>query len=144
MRYSIAEIAAALGAEAAGDLTLRVGAAAEPAAAGEGDIALALAPAYAGQLAQGRAKAAVVWPGADWQGLGLRAAIFAPRGRLAMARLTGLLALDAGIGPGIHPSAVIDPTAVIGEGVAIGPLAVIGPGAGIGAGCRIGAQVTVG
>lgn len=144
MRYSIAEIASALGAEAAGDLSLRVGAAAEPAAAGEGDIALALAPAYAEQLSQGRARAAVVWPGADWQGLGLRAAIFAPRGRLAMARLTGLLAPDPGIAPGIHPSAVIDPSATIGAGVAIGPLAVIGPEATIGAGCRIGAQVTVG
>ncbi len=144
MHYTIAEIAEALGAEAAGDLSLTVRAAAEPASAGEDDLALALAPSYGAQLARGQARAAVLWPGADWAGLGLKAAIFAPRGRLAMARLTGLLAPDPGIGPGVHPSAVIDPSARIGEGVAIGPLVVIGADVQIGAGCRIGAHVTLG
>ena len=86
--FTIREIAAAMGTgfEGAGDLV--IARAAEPAAAGPDDLALAMSPRYAEGLAQGRARAAVVWPGADWQAMGLQAAILAPRGRLAMAGLT--------------------------------------------------------
>ena len=61
MAHTIAEIAAALGAEAVGDLSLRVGRAAEPAMAGAGDLALAMDPRYADGIGKGRARAAVVW-----------------------------------------------------------------------------------
>jgi acyl-CoA reductase-like NAD-dependent aldehyde dehydrogenase len=44
--------------------------------AGAGDLALAMDPRYADGLAQGQARAAMLWPGADWQALGLQAAIF--------------------------------------------------------------------
>ncbi len=101
-------------------------------------------PKYAAGLEQGQARAAILWPGADWQGFGLTAAIFAPRPRLAMAGLTGLLDEGPGIAPGIHPSAVIHPQADIGAGAAIGPLAVIGRGAQIGARARIAAHVYIG
>ena len=52
MAHTIAEIAAALGAEAVGDLSLRVGRAAEPAMAGAADLALAMDPRYADGLAE--------------------------------------------------------------------------------------------
>ncbi|TNC69515.1 UDP-3-O-(3-hydroxymyristoyl)glucosamine N-acyltransferase [Rubellimicrobium roseum] len=139
---TIAEIAEALGAEAAGDMTLRVSHASEPASAGSSDLALALAPTWAEALGQGRARAAVLWPGADWRALGLQAAIFAPRGRLAMAGLTRLLD-EVPFPPGVHPSAIVDPTARLGEGVGVGPLTVVGPGAEIGDGTRIGPHVTI-
>ena len=42
-------------------------------------------PAFAGDLAKGRARAAILWPGADWQALGLAAAILAPRARYVLA-----------------------------------------------------------
>jgi UDP-3-O-[3-hydroxymyristoyl] glucosamine N-acyltransferase len=141
---TIAEIAGALGAEAAGDVSLTVERAAEPAQAGPDDLALAMDPKYAPGIAQGRARAALLWPGADWQGLGLAAAIFAPRGRLAMAGLTRMLDPGPGIAPGIHPSAVIDASAEVGAGAAIGPFAVVGPGARIGPRARIAALVTIG
>jgi UDP-3-O-[3-hydroxymyristoyl] glucosamine N-acyltransferase len=64
MRHSIAEIAAAIGAEAEGELGLCVTAAAEPAAAGPDDLALAMSPEYGPALRQGRARAALLWPGA--------------------------------------------------------------------------------
>ena len=79
MAHSIRDIAAALGAEAAGNLDLTVSRAAEPQMAGPQDLALAMDPKYAGGIAQGGARAALLWPGADWQALGLEAAIFAPR-----------------------------------------------------------------
>lgn len=143
MSHTIAEVARALGAEAAGDVSLRIVGAAEPAAAGPEDLALAMDPKYAPGLAQGRARAAVVWPGADWQGLGLAAAIFAPRRRLAMAGLTQLLDPGPGIAPGIHPMTVIDPTAQIGPGAAIGPFVTVGAGAVIGANARIASHVSI-
>lgn len=143
MPHTIAEIAAALGAEAAGDLTFAIDGAAEPAQAGPRDLALAMDPKYAPGLAKGTARAAMLWPGADWQAMGLSAAIFAPRGRLAMAGLTRLLDPGPAIAPGIHPMTVIDPSAQIGAGAAIGPFVTIGAGAVIGANARLASHVSI-
>ncbi len=143
MAFTVHEIAVRLGAEAFGDLSLQIDGAAEPAKAGPRDLAFALTPAYAAGLSAGRAQAALLWPGADWQALGLRAAIAVPRGRLAMARVTALLDPGPAMPAGVHPSAVIDPGAEIGAGVAVGPLSFVGAGARIGAGTRIGAHVSV-
>ena len=142
--YTIADIATALGARAEGDLTLKVLRAAEPGTAGPDDLALAMDPKYADGLAQGKARAAALWAGADWRALGLRAAIFVDRPRLAMAAITRTFDTGAGIAPGIHPSAVIDPQARIGAGGCIGPFVVFDSYAEIGAGARIGAHVFIG
>ncbi|MFQ1702182.1 UDP-3-O-(3-hydroxymyristoyl)glucosamine N-acyltransferase [Loktanella agnita] len=142
MTHTVKEIAAALGAEAFGAVDILIAGASEPAAAGPRDLALAMTPAYGDALAQGQARAAVVWPGADWQALGLDAAIIAPRARLAMARLTQTLDQPLG-GDGISPHALIDPSAQIGVDVVIGPFAVIGAGAMIGAGSWIGTHVSI-
>ncbi|MFN4173349.1 MAG: UDP-3-O-(3-hydroxymyristoyl)glucosamine N-acyltransferase, partial [Pseudorhodobacter sp.] len=143
MGHSIAEIAAALGAEAAGDLGIVVSGASEPAAAGPDDLALAMDPKYAPGLAQGQARAALMWPGADWQALGLVAVIFAPRGRLAMAGLSAMLDPGPAIAPGIHAMSVIDPSARIGEGAAIGPFVTIGADVEIGPEARIASHVSI-
>ena len=142
MAHSVQDIAAALGAEAFGAASLLVNSASEPANAGPNDLALAMSPAYGDALAHGQARAAVVWPGADWQALGLEAAIFAPRARLAMAQLTQML--DQRMpGAGISPQAFIDDTAQIADDVVIGPFAVIGAGAVIGPGCWIADHVSI-
>lgn len=142
MGFRIAEIAAQLGAEAAGDLDFVITGAAEPATADADQIAVAMSPAYAESLTKGQAVAAILWPGADWQGMGLRSAIFAPRGRLALARLTALLDPGPLLEPGIHITALTD-GAEFGPDVAIGAYSVIGAGSHLGAGCQIGAHVTV-
>ncbi len=143
MAHTIRQIAAALGAEAAGDLDWLIEGASEPAMAGPAALALAMDPKYAGGLAKGAAQAALIWPGADWQGLGLRAVIFAPRGRLAMAGLTALLDTGPQIAAGVHPMSVIDPTAQIGEGAAIGPFVTIGADVRIGLRARIASHVSI-
>ncbi|MBS0565166.1 MAG: UDP-3-O-(3-hydroxymyristoyl)glucosamine N-acyltransferase, partial [Proteobacteria bacterium] len=107
------------------------------------DLALAMDAKYAGGLAQGRARAAVLWAGADWRGLGLKAAIFVPRPRLAMAGLTRVLDPGPEIAPGLHPTAIIDPSAVLGPGAAVGPFTIIGRGVRIGARARIDSHVTI-
>ncbi|TGD45068.1 UDP-3-O-(3-hydroxymyristoyl)glucosamine N-acyltransferase [Pseudotabrizicola sediminis] len=143
MTHRIADIAAALGAEFAGDGDVTVRGASEPQQAGPHDLALAVNPRYAEGLAQGAAIAAMLWPGADWQALGLKAAIFAPRGRLAMAGLTSLLDPGPDIAPGVHPMSVIDPSAQIGAGAAIGPFVTIGAGVTIGPNARIASHVSI-
>jgi UDP-3-O-[3-hydroxymyristoyl] glucosamine N-acyltransferase len=141
---TIGAIARSLNAEAAGDLDLVIIGAAEPSMAGPHDLALAMSPQYAEGLKSGRAQAALIWPGADWQALGLRAAIFAPRGRLAMAGITRALDPGPRIAPGIHPTAVIEEGAQIGEGAAIGPFVHIGQDARIGPRARIASHVCIG
>ncbi|GGW22043.1 UDP-3-O-(3-hydroxymyristoyl)glucosamine N-acyltransferase [Gemmobacter lanyuensis] len=143
MAHTIRDIATALGAQAEGDLDLLVSRAAEPQAAGPGDLALAMDPKYAEGLAQGQARVALLWPGADWRALGLEAAIFAPRSRLAMAGLSRMMDAGPEIAPGIHPSAVIDPTAHIAPDAAIGPFVVIGAGATLGPRARIASHVSI-
>lgn len=143
MSHSIAEIAAALGARAEGDLSIEIGGAAEPGEAGPDEIAVAMAPRYAEALAKGRARAAILWEGADWRALGLEAAVLVGRPRYALSGLTRLFDTGPDIPTGIHPLAVIDPSAVIGPGAAIGPFAVIGRNVRLGPSARIAAHVSI-
>lgn len=144
MKHRLADIAAALGARLEGDGALSVIGAAEPEAAGPETLALAMKPAYAEGLARGRARAAVLWPGADWQALGLQAAIFVERPRMALAGVTRLLDPFHPAPEGVHPAAIVHPTAELGEGVAVGPFTVIGAGVRLGPGCRILGHVSIG
>ncbi|WP_406644756.1 UDP-3-O-(3-hydroxymyristoyl)glucosamine N-acyltransferase [Aliisedimentitalea scapharcae] len=150
MRFTVQQIAQSLGAEVAGDVALEITGANEPALAGADDLALAMAPKYAESLAQGQARAALVWDGADWQSMGLKAAIFVSRPRMAMAGVTSMMDPGQSFGPGRHPMSAIDPTAVLGENVSVGPFTVIGPRTRIGANsiigpnCVIGADVVIG
>jgi UDP-3-O-[3-hydroxymyristoyl] glucosamine N-acyltransferase len=143
MAHSIRDIAEALGAEAEGALDLVVTGASEPHSATPDKIALAMDPRYAEGIGRGKALAAIVWPGADWRGLGLRAAIFAPRGRLAMAGLTRLMDPGPDIAPGVHPLAVVHPTASLGVGAAVGPFVTIGADVQVGPGARIASHVSI-
>ena len=150
MSYTVAEIAHALGAEAAGDTSLVIARAAEPQMAGPDDLALAMSPKYAESLSEGAARAAMLWPGADWEAMGLTAAIFPARPRFAMSGMTAMMDPGQGFAPGIHSSAIIDPEAKLADNVSVGALAIISAGAHIGAGsvigphCFIGKDVTLG
>jgi UDP-3-O-[3-hydroxymyristoyl] glucosamine N-acyltransferase len=143
MTHRVRDIAAALGADAAGDLDFVIVRASEPANAGPSDLALAVDPRYSDGLALGKAQAAVLWDGADWQALGLKAAIFVPRPRYAMAGLTQYFDTGPLIAPGIHPMALVDVTARIGENASIGPFVTIGPGVVLGANARVASHVSI-
>ncbi|WP_126977312.1 UDP-3-O-(3-hydroxymyristoyl)glucosamine N-acyltransferase [Frigidibacter oleivorans] len=141
--HSLTEIARAIGGRVCGDGALRVTGAAEPAQAGPAQLALAMDPKYAPGLAQGQARAAVLWDGADWQGMGLAGAILIDRPRLAMSGLTRVFDPGPAIAPGIHPAAIVDPAAFIGPGAAIGPFVTIGADVVIGPGARIAAHASI-
>lgn len=143
MPHSIREIAAALGAEAAGDVEFIVNAVSEPASAGPDDLALAMDARYAEGLAKGQAQVALLWAGADWRALGLKGAIFSPRGRLAMAGLTRMMEYPPAIAAGVHSSCAIETDVVIGDGASIGPFVTIGAGTRIGARARIASHVSI-
>ncbi|MGR3436427.1 MAG: UDP-3-O-(3-hydroxymyristoyl)glucosamine N-acyltransferase [Shimia sp.] len=142
--YTLARIADALGLPVLGDGGIEIDGTAEPAAAGPRELALASTPAYAEGLPEGRARAALVWEGADWRGMGLEGAIAVARPRYAMAGLSALMDDAFSTDPGIHPSAIVDASARLGTDVALGPFCVIGPGVRIGDGTQLGAHVTVG
>ncbi|MGF1444927.1 MAG: UDP-3-O-(3-hydroxymyristoyl)glucosamine N-acyltransferase [Pikeienuella sp.] len=144
MSHSIEEIARRTGLLAEGAHDLRIMRPAEPQAAGPDDLALAMSPRYAAALSEGQARAAVLWAGADWQALGLEAALFTPRPRLALALITEVFAPPEDLADGVHQTAVVDPTARLGDSVAVGPLAVIGREAVIGAGCKVHGQAMIG
>ena len=144
MTYSVQQIAKAVGASAEGDIELMVSGVAEPANAKQGEMALAMDPRYASSLSEGAAEVAMLWEGADWRALGLKAAILPNRPRYALSGVTRMLDKGQGFKPGIHPTAVIDPEAVLGDDVSVGPLAVISAGARIGAGSVIGPLCFVG
>ena len=142
-RYTIKEIAEALGSEAAGDLSFEVTTLNEPQSATADELALAMEETYTEALQKGAAKAAIVWQGADWQALGLKAAIFAPRSRYVLSGVTQFFEKKIDIAVGIHPTAIIDPTAKIGENPAIGPFVVIAADVQIGDNIRIASHSSI-
>lgn len=142
--FTVGQIAEALGAEAVGDLSLQISSVNEPGLAKAGELALAMEKSYADALEQGAAHVAVLWPGADWQSLGLKAAIFAPRSRYVLSGISHVFEKPIPIEPGIHTTAVIDPTAKIGKNASIGPFVVIGAHAVIGSNARIASHVSIG
>lgn len=144
MAHCLRDIATALRADLAGDGDLIVKTASAPEQAGADDLALAMDQSYAEALTKGGARAAVLWPGADWQAMGLLGAIFVKRPRYALSQLTGLFEIQPEIAIGIHPTAVIATSAVIADGAAIGPFTCIGARAVLGANARIESHVTIG
>lgn len=142
--HTIAEIAEATGLAMVGDGSVVVRGTCPPGDASADDLAVAMSAEFAEQLGASAAVAAVLAEGMDFEALGLKAAILAPRPRVAMAVLTGVFADGEDLAPGVHPNAVIDASARIGDDVWIGPFAVIGARADIGAGARVGAHATVG
>ncbi|WP_298835885.1 UDP-3-O-(3-hydroxymyristoyl)glucosamine N-acyltransferase [uncultured Roseobacter sp.] len=142
--YTVRQIAEAIGADVFGDADITVKAVAEPQSAGPDDLAMATRPQYAGHLPEGRARAAMLWPDADWQSMGLEAAIIPDRPRYAMAGLTKMMDRGQGFGAGIHPGAIVAEDAQIGTGVSIGPFTVIAPGARIGNNTIIGPHCYIG
>ncbi|ETX29834.1 UDP-3-O-(3-hydroxymyristoyl)glucosamine N-acyltransferase [Roseivivax isoporae] len=144
MTHTVAEIAETLGLEAVGDTSIVVEGVAEPADCPPDRLAMAMKPEYAEGLSQGQARAAMLWDGADWQAMGLDAAILAPRPRYALSALSAAMDPGQGYPSGIHPMAYVDPSATLGPGVSVGPFAVIGANVEIGAGSVVGPQVHVG
>ena len=143
VKFTVGQIAQALDAEACGDSGLQVSGIAEPQACDADHLALAMNPAFAKDIKQGGARAAILLSGTAWESLGLEAAIIVDQPRFALALVTKLFDPGPDVPEGIHATAVIGNSAEIGDGTSVGPFSVIGDGASIGKGCVIGAHVAI-
>jgi len=112
-----------------------------PKSADENTLALALSEEEIANLAESKAKAAVVPMGVTVDKI---STIEVEKPRFAMMKLLHLYSTDPDSEVGIHPSAVVHPEAVIGKNVSIGPNVVICRGASIGDNTRFIANVYVG
>ena len=141
---TLAEIAAALGADVHGDGSIRIARAAHPTeAAGPDDLALAMEKGLVEALADTKARAAVVAEGTE-PPANIQGWITVKRPRFAMAGLLNIFEKPVHAEPGIHPAAFVAPDATLGEGVSVGPFAYVGPKAVLGDGVTVLPHATVG
>jgi UDP-3-O-[3-hydroxymyristoyl] glucosamine N-acyltransferase len=147
--YSLAELAAHVGAEVAGDGALVVEAIAPLEAAGPRDLSFFSNKRYRKAFEASRAGAVIVEP--DVPVPPGRTVLKVRNAYLAFARILTLfhppreaapeLAPTASIHPTaqVHPSAQVMPLASVGPGAVIGPRTILFPGAHVGEGARVGA-----
>jgi UDP-3-O-[3-hydroxymyristoyl] glucosamine N-acyltransferase len=137
--HTLRTIADAVGGTVEGDADIRVLAVREPAAAGEGDLAILTDPRLdTGSLG---ASALVVGPGVATGG---RPAVRVKSPRRALAVILMLFHPEKRRPAGIAPGAFVSPRAALGSGVFVGSGAVIEDGAIIGNGCQVHAHAVVG
>jgi len=125
--WPLGELADRIGAELRGDPERVVRAIAPLGSAGEGDLSFLANRRYLRDLRSTRASAVIVGPG-DVDASPTDVLVL-PNPYLGYARAAALMATPAAVGPGVHPSAVVDPSADVSPTASIGPLAVIGSGA---------------
>ena len=139
--YTLAELAATLGARLEGDPGLRLGGVAPLETAGPGDVSFALGARHARAAAASRAGAILI--GEDITGLAC-AVLRVPAPQTALIALLRLFHPDPPPEPGIHRLAWVAEGAEVDPSVAVGPFAVVERGAHIGRGSRVGALCFVG
>ncbi|HBS41223.1 MAG TPA: UDP-3-O-(3-hydroxymyristoyl)glucosamine N-acyltransferase [Oceanospirillales bacterium] len=142
MQMTLAELAAALGAELRGDADLVITGVATLKGAGAGDISFLANPSYQSQLSSTAAGAVILR--ADVAESYAGAALIASDPYLCFARVTRLFDNRPKITEGVHPSAVVADSAEIAPGCRIGPRVVIGEQVSIGPGTEIGAGTVIG
>ena len=114
---------------------------APPALADENTLALALGEDEIANLANTKAKAALVPLGVNIDGF---TTIEVERPRLAMMKLINMFYEAPHVNTGVHPSAVVHPSAKLGENVSIGPNVVVGENVHIGDNTKIMANSYIG
>ena len=114
---------------------------APPLLSDENTLALALGEEEIANLANSKAKAALVPLGVQIDGL---TTIEVERPRLAMMKLLNLFYVPPVVNKDIHPTATVDPTAKLGQNVCIGPNVVVSPNAVIGDNTKILANSYIG
>lgn len=139
--YSIEEIVQVVGGLLSKFEDAKISSIAPPLLSDENTLALALSEEEINNLAQSKAKAALVPLGVNFEGL---TTIEVERPRLAMMKLLNLFYTAPETETGIHPTATVHPEAKLGKNVSIGPNVVVSRGAQIGDNTRIMANSYIG
>jgi len=120
---------------------VKISAIAPPLLSDENTLALALGEEEIENLAQSKAKAALVPLGVGLEGI---TTIEVERPRLAMMKLLHMFYQEPETRVGVHPSAVVDSTAKLGVNVSIGPNVVVSKNVEIGDNTKIMANSYIG
>jgi UDP-3-O-[3-hydroxymyristoyl] glucosamine N-acyltransferase len=141
MKYTVSELAKAIGARVDGDGTLELVGVAAPDRAGSRDLIYLEGAKHAARVA-GSPSACVVAP----EGIPLpgKTVLRSAKPKVSFAKAAELLLDRLPIATGIHPTAIVAPLARFGANVSLGPYAVIGEDVHIGDGTQIGAHSVVG
>lgn len=127
--YTVEEIAHVVGGMLTKVEDASISMIAPPLLSDENTLALALSEEEIQNLAQTKAKAALVPLGVNFDGL---TTIEVERPRLAMMKLLHMFYKEPETQAGIHPTATVHPEAKLGQNVSIGPNVVISKGAEVG------------
>jgi UDP-3-O-[3-hydroxymyristoyl] glucosamine N-acyltransferase len=143
---TVAELAALVGGQAAGDGSLVIESVAEVASAGPKDVASFHNMKYLAAAAASSAGCLLVPPPAKDAACAAKAKIVVEDPQAAFAILLGLIeaASRSGVAPGVSPKASVHPEAKLGKDVRVGDFSVIERGAQIGDGTTILPQAYVG
>ena len=139
--FSVEEITEIVGGMLTKAQDAKISQIAPPLLSDENTLALALGEDEIANLANSKAKAALVPLGVQIDGL---TTIEVERPRLAMMKLLNLFYVPPVVNKDIHPTAVVDPSAKLGQGVCIGPNVVVSPNAEIGDNTKILANSYIG
>jgi len=151
--FTVAELAARVGGEAAGDLAAVIDRVAPLEDAGPGAVSFFSNKKYRAAFEASRAAAVIVEPGEDVPAG--RTVIRCANPYLAFAKASTLFNPPRRAVPGIAPQAFVHPTATVdasaevmplasvGPGASVGPRTILHPGVHVGEGARIGADCTL-
>lgn len=139
--YTVEEISHVVGGLLTKEHDVAITQIAPPLLSDENTLALALSEEEIQNLAQTKAKSALVPLGVSFDGLNI---IEVERPRLAMMKLLHMFYKEPESQAGVHPSAFVHPEAKLGENVNIGPNVVISRSAEIGDGTKILANSYIG
>jgi UDP-3-O-[3-hydroxymyristoyl] glucosamine N-acyltransferase len=140
--YSLAELAAILGAELSGDAHHQIRALATLQTAGSSDLSFIANPAYKKFLADSCAGAVLIHPELASEFSGNKLLLSNPY--VGYARLSALFDTAPVAPAGIDPSAALGPNVTLGAGVCVGANAVVAEGVSLGDGVIVGPGSFVG
>lgn len=141
MKYTVAELASAIGARVEGDGALEVTGVAAPESAGSKDLIYVESSKHL-KRAEGSAAICVIAP--EKTVLGGKTVLRSDQPKVSFAKAAAMLRDRQPLAVGIHPTAIVAPLAQIGENVSFGPYVVIGEDAHIGSGTQVGAHSVIG
>jgi UDP-3-O-[3-hydroxymyristoyl] glucosamine N-acyltransferase len=141
MTITAGELAAAIGAELAGDAKFEVRGVAAPERAATHDVIYVEAAKHADRAAASAAGCVIVTKDIAINGKTL---LLHAHPKVAFAKAADRLVDRIPIATGIHATAIVAPLARVGKNVGIGAYAVIGEDAHIGEGTQIGAHCVIG
>jgi len=139
--YTIEEIAQVVGGLLTKIDDVKISKIAPPLLSDENTLALALGEEEIQNLAQTKAKAALVPIGVSFDGI---TTIEVERPRLAMMKLLNMFYQEPNTQAGVHPRAVVDDSVKLGQNVSIGPNVVLSKNVEVGDNTRIMANSFIG